>query len=110
MTERNPICLSLAGGIFALWCAYFGIAMIMYGIHTNGAGGDVGGYNLKGIGYFLAIASMSGILGFSLSVASLVRGERLRDLAFWAACLYFLPGLAGLYFLCIFGFNLIRNP
>ena len=110
MIERTPIFLFLAGGVGLLWAAYFLIAALINGLHLDHSGGDIGGYNLKGVGIFIFVAGASAILGLVFSLLSLYRREKYRGLAFFSMCIYFLPGIAGLWAIFVGGPALLHTP
>ena len=110
MPERKPICLSIAAGIVVLWIGYFITAAVINGIRLGGNGGDIGGYNLKGLGIFLLIVYASGTVGFVSSVISLWRREPYQAWAWVSTIFYFIPGVLGLFFLLTFGRSLLNAP
>ena len=110
MNDRKPICLSIATGIVVLWIGYFVIAAAINGIHPGGNGGDIGGYNLKGLGTFLLIAASSATVGFVSCIFSLWRREKYRTLAWVGTIFYLGPGVFGLFFLLPSGRSLLNAP
>ena len=61
--------------------------------HPKSEGGNVGGYDMSGLGVIIAVAGVSTILGLIFSVLSIGRQERLRPLAVICLVVYLLPGL-----------------
>lgn len=73
------------------------IAWLLFGLidglrHPT-SGGNIGGYDLSGLGILISVAGVSVVAGLLFSVTSLWRNERGRSLALICAVIYALPVL-----------------
>jgi hypothetical protein len=104
MNDRKPICLYLAAAYPALLCGYFLFCAIFIN-NTYPHGGNEGGLPANfGTGLVvLAIMALLYVIGLTLVIASLLRGEKFRRGAWICLAIYLLP--AAIPILFSFGFR-----
>ena len=99
MHERKPILLYGALAIPVAWFTFLIFASIMNSFFPSHAGGNVGGYDMKGFGLFILVACLSGVLGLVLTCLALWKKEKPLWLACLCFCFYFYPCIEGVLFL-----------
>jgi len=68
------------------------VACVIEGLrHPTSAGGNVGNYDLSGLGVIIMVAGISTLAGLAFSMISLWRKERGRMVAVICVALYLLP-------------------
>ncbi len=96
MNTRSPIFLSLAGAIPVIWVGFLLIAALLDKTHPIAMGGAPPDIQAAIRNILFAIGG-SCLIGLTMSVISLLRGERWRELGWISFCIYLLPALLGLW-------------